>query len=93
MLLGEGGDFLRQLTTVKGFTVGFGNQLQRMCLRRVTEDLPHARGSAFRREAGAKARLIFQLVIAALPEMTNQRRDREAVARVVNRRLRQRGQR
>ena len=93
MLSGEGGNFLRQLTAVKGFAVGAGNQLKRVRLRRVTEDLPHARGAAFRGETGAEARLIFQLVVAALPEMPNQRGDREAVARVVNGGLRQGGQR
>ena len=93
MFFGEGGNFLRQLAAVKGVAVGAGNQLKRVRLRRVTEDLPHARGAAFRGETGAEARLIFQLVIAALPEMPNQRGDREAVARVVNGRLRQGGQR
>ncbi len=70
---GEGGNFLRQLAPVKRLAVGFCNQLQRVRLRRVTEDLPHARRTAFRREAVAKARLVFELVITALPEMTNQR--------------------
>ena len=93
VFFGKGGNFLRQLAAVKRVTVGFRNQLQRVRLRRVTEDFPHARGAAFRREAGAEARLIFQLAIASLPEMTNQRRDGKAVARVVNGRLRQRGQR
>jgi hypothetical protein len=40
MFFGEGGNFLRQLAAVKGFAVGAGNQLQRVRLRRVTEDFP-----------------------------------------------------
>ncbi len=44
MLFGERGNFLRQLAAVKGVAVGFSNQLQRVRLRRVTEDLPPRAG-------------------------------------------------
>jgi hypothetical protein len=50
---GKSGDFLRQFTAIKRFAVGFRNQLQRVDLRRVAEDLPHARRAAFRRKAAA----------------------------------------
>lgn len=53
MLFRESGNFLRQLAAVKRFTVGSGNQLQRMSLRRVTED-PPTRGA---RPSGAKQAL------------------------------------
>lgn len=52
MLFGEGSNFLRQLAAVKGFAVGAGDQLQRVRLRRVTEDF--TRGA---RPSGAKQAL------------------------------------
>lgn len=53
VFFGKGGNFLRQLAAVKRVTVGFGNQLQRVRLRRVTEDFP-TRGA---RPSGAKQAL------------------------------------
>ncbi|MNL27172.1 hypothetical protein D3C87_1487450 [compost metagenome] len=87
VLFGKGGNFLRKFTAIEGFAVGFGDQLQRISLRRVTEDFPDARCTSFWRKAGAKAWLIFQFVISALPQMADQRRYRETVARIFNCRL------
>lgn len=50
VLLCKGGDLLRQLAAIEGFTISLGNQLQRARLRRVTEDLADFRA----RPSGAK---------------------------------------
>src|SRR5690606_36688975 len=69
---GKGRNFLRQLATVKRFTAGFDNQLQRDRRRRITVDIAHSWRTAFWCDTGAEPGLIFQLVVSALPEMTNQ---------------------
>ncbi len=89
VLFGEGGNFLRQLAAIERFPFGLGDKLQRACLRRITEDFTGFRRAPLRCETGAKARLILEFVIAALPEMTNQRRNGKAIARILNRGLRQ----
>nr|MBA2817646.1 hypothetical protein [Candidatus Pantoea persica] len=84
MLAGEGDDLFRQLAAVKAFAVAFGDFLQRNGLRRVAKQLADARRAALGRKAVAEAGLMLQLIEAALPEFGNQRRNRKAVARVVD---------
>ena len=93
MLAGEGDHLLRQLAAIKTLSVAFGDRLQRVGLCRIAKQFASARRPAVGRKTCAKAGLMLELVETALPEFGDQRRDRKTVARVVDGRLCQRGQR
>ena len=72
MFTGEGRHLLRQCAAIKTFALRLSDLLQGARLSRIAKQLTCARRTALRCKAVGETWLILQLVIAALPQLTNQ---------------------